>query len=156
MSSKLASPMIPLNTYIRLGGFVVAMYNVDSFIADQYPTSSYSPKSFLGQSVNARIVAYQLGNIYGLLALSSFFVLRETSEPRIARNFITCLAVGDIGHLATCYWGMGSSRFMDVSNWNSMAWGNIGGTVVFFLFRVSYLLGLFNYSPQIAAKTKAR
>lgn len=34
-------------------------------------------------------------------------------------------------------------RVVDIANWNSMAWGNIGATVVLFLTRTAYLMGLF-------------
>ena len=80
--------------------------------------------------------------------------LRSTHEEPLA------LWLADIGHVAiTCY-VMEYEKVVDIVNWNSMAWGNIGATVrklllhssitadrssqaVLFTFRTAYLLGLF-------------
>lgn len=59
------------------------------------------------------------------------------------RNFLIACAIADVGHLAVTYHVMGHVKYVDVVNWNSMAWGNIGVTVFLFLVRVGYLLGLF-------------
>ena len=131
---------------------MAALFSVDSFITDQY--SSYSPQSFLPHTPNAKIVAYQLGNLYGLMALTAFFALRLSSEPAVVQNTLMSLAIADIGHVGSCYVGMGASRFLDVSNWNAMAWGNIAITSFLFVSRVSYLLGLFD--GRTTVKTKIR
>lgn len=39
------------------------------------------------------------------------------------------LLLGDIGHLALTFYILEYERFVDVSRWNHMAWGNIGATV---------------------------
>lgn len=75
------------------------------------------------------MVAYQLGNIYLLLAMVGVAVFHSTKEAKVVHNYLIALAVADIGHVAiTCY-GMEYERAVDIGNWNSMAWGNIGITV---------------------------
>jgi len=39
------------------------------------------------------------------------------------------LLLGDIGHLTVTLYIMGYERFVDVSKWNALAWGNIAATV---------------------------
>ncbi len=61
--------------------------DVDWFIASQIDSSAASPIS----SENARLVALQLGNAYGLLFLVGVAVLYTTSEPRVVRNYLVAL-----------------------------------------------------------------
>jgi hypothetical protein len=80
-------------------------------------------------SANAKMVALQLGNIYLLLAMVGIAVLYSTTEAKVVRNYVIALWLADIGHVAiTCY-VMEYKRMVDIGNWNSMTWGNIGATV---------------------------
>lgn len=45
------------------------------------------------------MVAYQLGNIYLLLAMVGIAVLYSTTEPKVVRNYIVALWIADIGHV---------------------------------------------------------
>lgn len=86
----------------------------------------------------------QLGNLYLLLAIIGVAVLYSSSEPRVIRNYIIALGLGDIGHLLATYRVLGHSRYMDVMKWNAMAFGNIGITVS--VYNNNTHLG--NYSSQ--------
>ena len=80
-------------------------------------------------TVNAKMVALQLGNIYLLLAMVGVAVLYTTTEAKVVRNYVIALLIADIGHVAVTCHVMGYERTLDVANWNAMAWGNIGATV---------------------------
>ena len=120
----------------------------------------------LVQSDNDRLIVYQLGNVYLLMALiglavfyTPFFSASSSSSSpfphcfttaagagagatttitkkednrevkRIIKAYLVALACGDIGHLWVTYRVMGPLAFLDVGNWNAMAWGNVGATV---------------------------
>lgn len=75
------------------------------------------------------MLAWQLGNMYLLMAFIGLAVLLTTSEIKVVRSYLVALWLGDVGHIAfTCY-GMGKERIMNPSEWNPLAWGNIGFTV---------------------------
>ena len=79
--------------------------------------------------------------MYGLAALLDVVVYYTTTEPKMVRNFLIACAVGDVGHLAVTYHVMGHRDFFNVTAWNSMAWGSVGGTIALLLLRVGYLMG---------------
>ena len=56
-------------------------------------------------------------------------MLYTTTEPKVVRNYVIVLLLGDIGHLAVTFYILEYERFVDVSKWNAMAWGNIATTV---------------------------
>jgi hypothetical protein len=98
-----------------------------------------SPEWFISEQIahtpltavtdGAKMIAYQLGNIYLLLAMVGIAVLYTTTEVKVARNYVVALWLADIGHVGiTCY-VMGYERTIDIAKWNAMAWGNIGATV---------------------------
>ena len=99
-------------------------------------------------------MALQLGNVYLLIGFIGIAVLYTTTSPQVARRYISALLLGDIGHLAVTYHGMGRDQFCDIASWNSMAWGNIGVTGFLFLARCAYLLGLLGKDRELA-KPKA-
>jgi hypothetical protein len=75
------------------------------------------------------MVALQLGNIYLLLAMVGVAVLYITTEAKVVRNYVIALWLADIGHVAVTCYVMEYEKMVDLSNWNAMAWGNIGLTV---------------------------
>jgi len=121
-----------------VAGFAAPFVSPEWFVASQIASSPLE-----AISPNARLVAYQLGNVYLLLALVGIAVLYTTTEARVVRNYIIALWIADVGHVGATYHVIGYERFVNVSQWNSMAWGNIGATAVLFSFRTAYLLGLF-------------
>jgi hypothetical protein len=126
---------------LSVAGFAGAFFDTKNFIADQYPSTS--PLAVLPPSQNAKILAYQVGNLYGLMALLGFSILNITDDPKVVRAYITCLAIGDIGHVAPLLWVWGWERAVAFREYNTMAWGNIGATLFLFIIRVAYLAGLF-------------
>ena len=127
-------------------GYFAAYKNTTSFVADQYPSSL--PADVL-LTPNAQILAYQIGNLYGLMAILGLAILNITDDPRIVKAYILCLAIGDIGHVAPTIWVLGWDRAVDFQNFNYMAWGNLGGTAFLFVVRLAYLMGLFGKSGEM-------
>ena len=117
----------------------MAWFDTHNFIRDQY----FPQPSALPPTPSSSILAYQLGNLYGLFALVGLSILNLTSEPRIIKAYIACLAIGDIGHIAPTLMILGKDASLDLANWNVMAWGNIAATIFLFVTRVAWLLGLF-------------
>lgn len=111
-----------------VGGFLGAVVNPDWFISEQIMPTANTVASAL-VSDNGRLVALQLGNIYLLLAMVGLAVLNSTSELKVVRSYLVALWIADIGHIYVCYYVLGLDRFVDVGNWNSMTWGNVGVTV---------------------------
>ncbi|CAG8982949.1 hypothetical protein HYALB_00003527 [Hymenoscyphus albidus] len=121
-----------------VAGAVAPFISAEWFIAEQSPLTPVQPIS-----ANAATVAYQLGNIYLLLAMVGIAVLYTTTEAAVVRNYVIALWIADIGHVAiTCY-GIEYARLIDIASWNPMTWGNIAATVFLFMTRTGYLLGLF-------------
>jgi hypothetical protein len=82
-------------------------------------------------------------------------VLYTTTEPKVVRNFLLACAVADVGHLwATCA-VMGQHDFLDVMNWNVMAWGNIGVTAGLLVVRILYLIGALGQDRVVASTKQA-
>ncbi|RJE21578.1 hypothetical protein PHISCL_06098, partial [Aspergillus sclerotialis] len=84
-----------------------------------------------------------LSNLYGLLFLLGVAVCYTTSEPKVVRNYLVCLAIADVGHIYYVYKALGWDAFADVGSWNVLTWGNVGITGFLFLNRVAYFLGIF-------------
>ncbi|KAI4277365.1 MAG: hypothetical protein LQ337_001806 [Flavoplaca oasis] len=133
-----------------IGGYLAPILNTASFAAAQVPSITPTPLTSTTQ-----ILALQLGNCYGLLALICIGVLYSTKEPKVVRNYLIACAVADIGHIWVTYKVLGYANFVDVEGWNSLAWGNIGFTFFLFVTRVAYLAGLFG-NARITASVKKR
>lgn len=125
-----------------IGGFVAAWFNTTYFIQEQFPQSAI--QAMLPISANTKIVALQLGNLYGLMCLLGLTILNTTSERKVVRGYIACLAVADVGHVLPTMYYLGQERVLDVGNWNGMAWGNIAATTALFATRLLYLAGVFD------------
>lgn len=107
-----------------MAGFIGAVYDPEWFVAEQIPQAAP-----VLSSENSILVAWQLGNMYLLMAFVGLGVLLTTSEIKVVRSYLVALWLGDIGHVAfTCY-GLGLTRLLDPAGWNAMAGGNIVMTV---------------------------
>lgn len=107
-----------------MGGFIAPFISPEWFVAEQITGSPLQDITS-----NAKVVAYQLGNIYLLLAMVGIAVLSSTTEPKVVRNYLIALAIADVGHVGiTCYM-LEYERAIDIANWNPITWGNIGATV---------------------------
>ncbi|KAI5867417.1 hypothetical protein GGS23DRAFT_592731 [Durotheca rogersii] len=127
-----------------VGGFLGPFVDADWFVASQLPVAAP------GYDDNARLVALQLGNAYGLLFLLGVAVLYTTTELRVVRNYLVALWIADISHVGVTCWTLGYERAVDVGSWNAVTWGNVGFTTFLCLTRTAYLLGLFGPDRQQA------
>ena len=109
-----------------MAGFIGAVVSPEWFIAEQVPIDDP-----LVHSVNSRLVALQLGNLYLLLCMIGLAVLSSTTEIKVVRNYLVALWIADIGHVALTWHALGHQNFADVAAWNAMTWGNVGATVRF-------------------------
>lgn len=74
-------------------------------------------------------MAWQLGNLYLLLAFIGIAVLSTTSENKVVRAYLVALWLGDVGHIGFSCYGLGWEKLLRPAEWNAMAWGNIAMTV---------------------------
>ncbi|PBP17538.1 hypothetical protein BUE80_DR011529 [Diplocarpon rosae] len=121
-----------------VAGCLGAWISAEWFAAEQVPNSAR-----VALSSNSSILAYQLGNCYFLLALVGLGVLYSTTEAKVVHNYVIALWVADISHVGITYWMINHDQKINVADWNTTTWGNIGVTAFLFLVRTGYLLGLF-------------
>ncbi|KAL2114737.1 hypothetical protein VUR80DRAFT_47 [Thermomyces stellatus] len=132
-------------------GFIGAVANPDWFITEQVPSEEpYVP------SINSRLVAMQLGNLYLLLCMVGLAVLSSTSEIKVVRNYLVALWIADISHIALTWHALGHDNFVDVTGWNAMTWGNVGATATLFFTRTAYFLGVFGPDRPALPSKKTR
>jgi hypothetical protein len=101
-------------------------------------------------------LAYQLANLYGLLAILGTGVVHATSEPKVLLNYLIALAVADVGHIYVTYLAIGWDVFIDVKGWNILTWGNIGVTGFLFVNRLLYFAGAFGYAQSGADEEESK
>ncbi|KAI9368807.1 hypothetical protein BJX61DRAFT_522247 [Aspergillus egyptiacus] len=133
-----------------IGGWLCPILDLQGFITDQIPTPA--PKHEVEIPATSFALAYQLANLYGLLAILGAGVVHATSEPKVLRNYLVALAIADVGHVYVTYLAMGRSLFLDVTGWNVLTWGNVGVTGFLFLNRMLYFLGVFGYAQDDSCK----
>ncbi len=81
-------------------GYLSPILDIRGFINSQLPSTSITITS---PTATNRILALQLGNVYGLLAMIGVGVLYTTSEAKVVRNYLLACAIADVGHLyVTC------------------------------------------------------
>ncbi|KAI5922321.1 hypothetical protein F4810DRAFT_674377 [Camillea tinctor] len=142
-----------------IAGCLGPFFSPDWFIANQIPLpaaaddAAATAAAVAGPTDNARLVALQLGNAYGLLFMVGVAVLYSTSELKVVRNYLIALWIADIGHVGLTCWLLGYGRTLDVGSWNAMTWGNIGATTFLCLTRTAYLLGFFGPDRPAVAVT---
>ncbi|EGR51594.1 uncharacterized protein TRIREDRAFT_55041 [Trichoderma reesei QM6a] len=121
-----------------VAGFAGAVYDPAWFVAQQIPQDKP-----VAASENSIVMAHQLGNMYLAMCFVGLALFRTTSEARVVRSYLVALLLADAGHVGFTWYGMGTNRFMDVSGWNAMAWGNLGATLFLAFTRIAYLSGMF-------------
>ncbi|CAK7206270.1 hypothetical protein SEUCBS139899_009057 [Sporothrix eucalyptigena] len=139
-----------------ISGCVPALFATDWFVHEQIADAPSAPAMAL--SDQARIVAQQLGNAYGLLFMVGVAVLYTSTELKVVRNYLVALLIADIGHVGLTIIALGTDRFAAVGEWNAMTWGNVGFTTFLALTRISYLLGLFGSDkpPAVSSSEKRK
>lgn len=105
----------------------------DRQVPSAIPSATFSPSSM--------VLTLQIGNIFLLLAAMAIICV-FTPHPEIAKWYLIAVALGDLGHIWSCYVGMGSS-FWDVGSWNGVVWGNIGASAFLHVNRLATVFGLF-------------
>ncbi|MCJ1274469.1 hypothetical protein MMC21_002265 [Puttea exsequens] len=136
-----------------LAGFLSPILDTAYFVQSQLPSAFPTTTSAITVSDTARILALQLGNVYGLIGMIGVAVLYSSSEPKVVRNYLIACAMADVGHVFVSYAVMGQKDFLDVKGWNAMAWGNIGVTTGLFVTRVLYLTGALG-ADKVVESTK--
>ncbi|KZZ93288.1 hypothetical protein AAL_05673 [Moelleriella libera RCEF 2490] len=155
MASSL--PTVPRVTFTVIepislvAGFLGAIGDPAWFVMEQVPQAVVSDATV---SENSIVLAWQLGNLYLLMAFVGLFVLNSTSEVKVVRSYLWALWLGDIGHVAFSCYGLGRERMMNPWEWNSMAWGNIVFTMWLFTMRSAYFLGMFGQDRPIMSVYK--
>ena len=133
-----------------VAGVFAAVLDTENFVKGQLPSASATP---VWPAASTQVLALQLGNLYGLLGMVGIGVLYFTSEARVVRNYLLACAIADVGHVWATYAVMGQKDFLDVTNWNAIAWGNIGVTMGLLTTRVLYLTGILG-EDKIVESTK--
>ncbi|KAK4077332.1 uncharacterized protein Triagg1_3664 [Trichoderma aggressivum f. europaeum] len=134
-----------------VAGFAGAVYDPAWFVAQQIPQDKP-----LVASDNSIVMAHQLGNMYLGMCLVGLALFWTTSEARVVRSYLVALLIADAGHVGFTVHGLGSDRFMDVSGWNAMAWGNLGATLFLAFTRIAYLSGMFGPDRHVSAAITAQ
>ena len=135
-----------------LAGYIQPTFSTQAFISSQLPLANNLNLNPIGPTT--RVLALQLGNVYGLLAMIGIAVLYSTTEVKVVRNFLIACAIADVGHVYVTYAVMGWKDFSDVGNWNAMGWGNIGVTAALFFTRCLYLMGILGEDRVPDARRK--
>lgn len=147
-----------------MAGFLGAVNDPAWFVAEQVPQKLVPAPAVTENSI---VLAWQLGNLYLLMAFVGLFVLNSTSEVKVVRSYLWALWLGDIGHVAFSCYGLGKERMMNPSEWNGMAWGNIVFTVSTCLFPITatalpfvscsnFLCRYYTHAPETNMHLKPR
>ena len=86
-----------------VAGYLSPMLDTSGFVNSQLPPASGTTRGTLSPTATERILALQLGNVYGLLAMIGVGILYATSEAKVVRNFLLACAIADVGHLYVTY-----------------------------------------------------
>ncbi|KAI0204119.1 hypothetical protein F4808DRAFT_457220 [Astrocystis sublimbata] len=134
-----------------IAGCLGPLINADWFIASQIDNAALP-----AASENARLVALQLGNAYGLLFLVGVAVLNTTSELKVVRSYLIALLIADVTHVGLTCWGLGYDRAIAIASWNAVTWGNVGFTALLGLTRTAYLLGFFGHNEVATVRASKK
>lgn len=83
-----------------VAGYLSPLLDTTGFVNSQLPATSTTT---ISPTATNRILALQLGNLYGLLAMVGVGVLYTTTEAEVVRNFLLACAIADMGHLYVTY-----------------------------------------------------
>lgn len=136
-----------------IAGWLSPTLSTEHFVNSQLPSAISSSSWTTSTWPTTRVLALQLGNVYGLLAMIGIGILYQTTEPKVVRNFLVACAVADVGHLYATYAVMGGKSFVHVAQWNAMGWGNIGITLGLLVTRILYLMGALG-EDRVVRSTK--
>ncbi|KAF3188709.1 hypothetical protein TWF106_007206 [Orbilia oligospora] len=135
-------------------GFAIAIFQPEQFVRLQLPNTSPTDLSPSG-----KLIAWQTGNLFGIMAMMGIAILFATTEVVVVKRYLVALLLGDIGHLTAVWWVMGSYEFFSAHRWNWFTWGNVGITFLLALVRIGTLVGLFGeikLQPSTVGKVKVK
>ena len=116
--------MLVLTVHNSVAGFAGAVTDTPWFVEQQVPQKVPIPIT-----ENSIVLAWQLGNIYLLLAFIAVALFTSTTEIKVIRRYLVALALGDIGHIGWTAYGLGVERLNKPAEINLMTWANIAPTV---------------------------
>jgi hypothetical protein len=131
--------LLVLIALISIWAYIVLLQSPHQFYDDQIPGLSLATISLPPQ---ARLLIFQLGNIYLLLALLAT-VCCWTTNKKVARSYLIVVALADLGHVWAVYHVLGREKFLDVGAWNEMTWGNVGMSAFLHINRLATVIGVF-------------
>lgn len=131
---------------------MTVLQHPQQYYADQAPHADVSKLIFTPQALS---VTLQLGNVFLLLAAIAV-ICCWTKHPEIARRYLIAVAFADLGHIYAAYKGLGHEVFWDLTQWNDVAYGNIGASAFLHINRWLTVAGLFGKlaSSSVAAGKK--
>ncbi|KAH8171849.1 DNA-binding domain-containing protein [Sarocladium implicatum] len=135
-----------------VAGFAGAVADTSWFVQQQVPQKVPVPVT-----ENSIVLAWQLGNIYLLLAFVAVALFTSTSEIKVIRRYLVALALGDVGHIGWTAYGLGMERMSKIGEINLMTWANIAPTIFLLVVRLAYLGGFFgpDNAPVTVSKKRA-
>lgn len=83
-----------------VAGYLAPVLDTTGFVNSQLPSTSITT---ISPTATNHILALQLGNVYGLLAMVGVGVLYGTTEAKVVHNFLLACAIADVGHLYVTY-----------------------------------------------------
>jgi hypothetical protein len=107
-----------------VAGFLGVICDPAWFVAQQIPS-----KDAVLVTEQSKVVAWQLGNLYLLMAFIGVAIYSSTTEVKVIKSYLFALWLADIGHVGFSCYGLGLEKSLDLAGWNAMAWGNIAATV---------------------------
>ncbi|KAL6857993.1 hypothetical protein ACO1O0_005439 [Amphichorda felina] len=134
-----------------VAGFCGAVIDPAWFISEQVPQTEP-----VRVNENSIVVAWQLGNLYLLMAFMGLAILHTTSEAKVVKGYLFALWLGDIGHVGFSTYALGLEKLMKPLEWNAVTSGNIGFTIFLFMMRSAYFLGLFGQDRAAVPTSKKR
>ncbi|KAI1610522.1 hypothetical protein EDD36DRAFT_421599 [Exophiala viscosa] len=122
-----------------ISGYITVLHSPAQYYADQTPNAELSKLVFTSQALSLTL---QLGNVLLLLAAVAI-ICCWTIHPEISRRYLIVVALADLGHIYAAYRGLGDSTFWDPTQWNDMAYGNIGASAFLHINRWLTIAGAF-------------
>ncbi|KAK5198864.1 hypothetical protein LTR72_005167 [Exophiala xenobiotica] len=120
-------------------GYATALRTPEQYYADQTPNAELAKLVFTPQALSLTL---QLGNVLLLLAAMAI-ICCWTTHADVTQKYLIAVALADLGHIYAAYRGLGDTVFWDVTQWNEMAYGNIGASSFLHINRWMTVAGLF-------------
>jgi hypothetical protein len=120
-------------------GYATALRTPEQYYADQTPNAELAKLGFTPQALSLTL---QLGNVLLLLAAMAI-ICCWTTHADVTQKYLVAVALADLGHIYGAYRGLGDTVFWDVTQWNEMAYGNIGASSFLHINRWMTVAGLF-------------